>query len=540
MKKWFDNLENKKQTFITIIMYVINFFILIVFSYTEEGSFLETILALIYVGTLILSILLTIWKVKNKIIKNKNMKKSIYENINYKESISSNVEIKIGESLLGENNQVVSNLSVDVAVNDIMQYAYPVDQTFLFVDVETATSSNDSVCAIGVIIVKGNMEKRLYSLINPKVHITNTRFHGITDSDVIDAPTLDEFWNNVKDELRADFVVVAHNGKFDISVLKKDFNRYNICFNPKKLVDTMWVAKNILYNFRNQTGDLKLDTLAKRLNVELKHHNAESDIAATKEILEKLLKLGNRDIKEFINYISIDDKDSEIGNVKKVSTTKYWRDIEKGEKPYFTNWHKLPLKSMPVYDTVTLGDLLKTSSLNREECSVSRIKKQYKKIKELVIYLKGNYYNKGAKSAKSYIEFYYMDYEEYEKLKEKGYKIYHAIEVEEFIKNNQLLIEEYYQNLLNEEKLKKEQLKLKLEEKENKKIKKEEIKIKSESTKVKKRYIQMDDDGNIINEFDSLSEAIRVTNINSKSIRDCCNGVQKHAGGFVWKCIIVE
>ena len=58
--------------------------------------------------------------------------------------------------------------------------------------------------------------------------------------------------------------------------------------------------------------------------------------------------------------------------------------------------------------------------------------------------------------------------------------------------------------------------------------------------KIKKKYIQMDDDGNIINEFNSLSEAIKATNINSKSIRDCCNGVQKHAGGFVWKYITVD
>ena len=50
----------------------------------------------------------------------------------------------------------------------------------------------------------------------------------------------------------------------------------------------------------------------------------------------------------------------------------------------------------------------------------------------------------------------------------------------------------------------------------------------------------MDDEGNIINEFNSLSEAIRITNINSKSIRSCCKGVYKHAGGFVWKCIVVE
>ena len=45
----------------------------------------------------------------------------------------------------------------------------------------------------------------------------------------------------------------------------------------------------------------------------------------------------------------------------------------------------------------------------------------------------------------------------------------------------------------------------------------------------------MNDDGDTINVFESLTEAIKATGINSKSIRDCCNGVQKHAGGFVWK-----
>jgi len=35
--------------------------------------------------------------------------------------------------------------------------------------------------------------------------------------------------------------------------------------------------------------------------------------------------------------------------------------------------------------------------------------------------------------------------------------------------------------------------------------------------------------------FESISEAVKTTGTNSKSIRDCCNGIQKHAGGFVWK-----
>lgn len=47
--------------------------------------------------------------------------------------------------------------------------------------------------------------------------------------------------------------------------------------------------------------------------------------------------------------------------------------------------------------------------------------------------------------------------------------------------------------------------------------------------------LQMDDDMNIIERFDTIADAFRKTGINSKSIRDAAKGVQKHAGGFIWR-----
>ena len=45
----------------------------------------------------------------------------------------------------------------------------------------------------------------------------------------------------------------------------------------------------------------------------------------------------------------------------------------------------------------------------------------------------------------------------------------------------------------------------------------------------------MDDDGNIIKEFESVTLASKEAGVSPKSIRDAAKGVQKHAGGFVWK-----
>ena len=45
----------------------------------------------------------------------------------------------------------------------------------------------------------------------------------------------------------------------------------------------------------------------------------------------------------------------------------------------------------------------------------------------------------------------------------------------------------------------------------------------------------MDDNGRVIAQYDSMSLASVVVGVNNKSIREAANGIQKHAGGFVWK-----
>lgn len=46
--------------------------------------------------------------------------------------------------------------------------------------------------------------------------------------------------------------------------------------------------------------------------------------------------------------------------------------------------------------------------------------------------------------------------------------------------------------------------------------------------------LQMDDDGNIIKEFDTIAAAVQEVGVSSKSIRNAANGIQKRAGGYRW------
>ena len=72
-------------------------------------------------------------------------------------------------------------------------------------------------------------------------------------------------------------------------------------------------------------------------------------------------------------------------------------------------------------------------------------------------------------------------------------------------------------------------------EKEKRKKEKEEKAQGKEIVQRGRAICQLDDAGNIIAEYESLSQAVKTVGVSSKSIRDAANGVQKHAGGFCWQ-----
>lgn len=83
------------------------------------------------------------------------------------------------------------------------------------------------------------------------------------------------------------------------------------------------------------------------------------------------------------------------------------------------------------------------------------------------------------------------------------------------------------------------------QEDENEKIEKsEEQKTKSKNTALassvkstSRAILQLTDEMQVVKKYDSIAQAVRETGVNSKSIRDAAKGVQKHAGGYVWKYV---
>lgn len=65
------------------------------------------------------------------------------------------------------------------------------------------------------------------------------------------------------------------------------------------------------------------------------------------------------------------------------------------------------------------------------------------------------------------------------------------------------------------------------------------LKIPPVEKRGERNIIQLDGDS-VIRHFKSATEAHRITHINRKSINNCCLGIYKSAGGFVWKYDIAE
>lgn len=104
-------------------------------------------------------------------------------------------------------------------------------ENFAAIDFETANGHRSSVCAVGVVIVRGGkIVDRFYSLIRPTPNFYNywtTQVHGLTRKDTDSQPRFPEVWNQIKDRITG-LPLVAHNRPFDESCLKAVFQEYDM------------------------------------------------------------------------------------------------------------------------------------------------------------------------------------------------------------------------------------------------------------------------------------------------------------------------
>lgn len=158
----------------------------------------------------------------------------------------------------------------------------------LSIDFETANEKRFSPCAIGVVVGNGQeIVDEFYSLINPQIEFTtyNTYIHGITERDVVDAPTFVELWPTLHRYL-ANNLIVAHNASFDMSVIRHTLDYFNLPYPELEYLCTSNIAKKVWPNLMNH----KLNTIAAHYNITFEHHHALEDARVAWKVLLKAME----------------------------------------------------------------------------------------------------------------------------------------------------------------------------------------------------------------------------------------------------------
>ena len=175
---------------------------------------------------------------------------------------------------------------------------------FIAIDFETATRSMASACSVGIAVVRdGQISDRYYSLIQPpgnEYDPRNCEIHGITPEDTKNAHTFREVWRRDIGGWFGICPVVAHNAKFDMSVLAVCCALYGIEPVNFKYLDTMNLSKWIV------DGPKSLAHCAEWFGIPLEdHHNALADAEACAEIALACMKsAGETQLADFCFYTS--------------------------------------------------------------------------------------------------------------------------------------------------------------------------------------------------------------------------------------------
>lgn len=156
-------------------------------------------------------------------------------------------------------------------------------ENYIILDLENPNTRGNSICAIAITVVKDNkIVEEKYTLINPedRFDAINSQITGIYPNQVLDAPTLKEYWTEIK-ELLENNVIIGHNITYDLSVLSKSLSRYDIPVPEFRYCCTLALSRKYI-----QSNSYHLENLCNTLGFTYKSHIASEDVRAAHYLFE--------------------------------------------------------------------------------------------------------------------------------------------------------------------------------------------------------------------------------------------------------------
>jgi DNA polymerase-3 subunit epsilon len=168
---------------------------------------------------------------------------------------------------------------------------FPVDAPYAVVSIETtglSPAKDDRIVEIAIARVdaRGRIEDEYATLVNPGRDVGPILVHGISTTEVLDAPTFEE----IAGELLARMdgaVVVAHNAAFAERFLAAEFARMGVTLPLNPALCSLWLARRTL-----RAPNHRLDTLARVVGLPLADaHTATADARTVAALLPQMLAI---------------------------------------------------------------------------------------------------------------------------------------------------------------------------------------------------------------------------------------------------------
>lgn len=160
---------------------------------------------------------------------------------------------------------------------------------FVAIDFETATGNYNSACSLGVAVVRDlEVAETWYHTFQPPFNYYeegNVRVHGITPADTLMEKPFDDFWTEISGFFDKNNLILAHNARFDTSVLRKSLKNEEQIPNFR-YADTLNMVKFI-------PGRHGLDACCDYFGITLEnHHNGLEDAIACAKVAIACVKAG--------------------------------------------------------------------------------------------------------------------------------------------------------------------------------------------------------------------------------------------------------
>lgn len=170
---------------------------------------------------------------------------------------------------------------------------------FVAIDVETANADMASICQIGIAkYSEGKLVDEWSSLVNPEDYFDyiNMDIHGISEEDVVGAPTFPEVFDTLSDHL-TNTICVSHT-HFDRVSISRVLAKYDL-----ENLDTVWldsarVARRAWKEFAWKGYGLK--NICEKIGYEFKHHDALEDAKAAGQVLLAAIETSEIDLESWL------------------------------------------------------------------------------------------------------------------------------------------------------------------------------------------------------------------------------------------------